>query len=188
MPRKYIYKLTAQDMTTYGGFQWKLGEWPAMLSGKGDLCGPGYYHAYEHPLLAVLHNPIHADIYNPRLYRCEYQGPLKRDCSLKCGVQCMRLMRQLRLPVVTTKTRVRYAILCSLAVYSDDEHYVAWARGWLSGQDRAADAAWAAARSAAWAAARSATWDKPIDLVALARKAVRDEAALQRRLAAAKEP
>lgn len=62
------YKLLTQDMTSYGGCQWVLDEWKE-TDGQGSLCGPGWLHYYAHPLLAVLHNPIHADIASPRLFR-----------------------------------------------------------------------------------------------------------------------
>src|SRR3989304_4485465 len=67
------YKLTDQQMRTYGDCQWTLGEWKE-TSGEGNLCGPGWLHFYTHPLLAALLNPIHANIQNPRLFRVEAEG------------------------------------------------------------------------------------------------------------------
>lgn len=48
-----------------------------------------------------------------------------------------------------------------------------WARAWLSGKDRSAPAAWAAARAAEWAA-EAAEWTEPqfVDILSCARRAV----------------
>jgi hypothetical protein len=56
------------------------------------------------------------------------------------------------LPEVTPVQRVAYGIYCSLAAYGDPD-YVGWAERWLSGEDRSADAAYAADSAAAYAAA-----------------------------------
>ena len=67
-----VYKLTSQQRLTHGGMKWpRKGFRPPRLTGEGGLCSPGWYHAYEHPLLAVLHNPIHGDIQNPRCFSIE---------------------------------------------------------------------------------------------------------------------
>src|SRR3990167_5115621 len=104
-----LYKLTDQDMRTHGGFQWELGK-RATASGQGELCGPGWIHAYEHPLLAVFHNPIHGKFQNPRAFVAEGGGRVKREDLTKCGVTELTLTRELSLPVVTLEHRVRYAI------------------------------------------------------------------------------
>ena len=148
---KTIYKLTDQNMRTYNGYQWKLNEWHE-TSGEGGLCGPGWLHGYEHPLLAVLHNPIHANIQEPRLFECEYAGELNRDGHMKCGVTRLRLVRELELPEITPEQRVAYAILCSKKV-CHEKAWNEWADSWLNGEDRsAASAARAAARAARVAA------------------------------------
>ena len=192
-----VYKLTEQNMTTHGGFRWEIGK-QATASGKGELCGPGWLHCYSDPLLAVLLNPIHAGIRNPRLFRAEASGESKHDHGLKSGYTKMTLVEEIPVPDVTTEQRVRFGILCSTKVYNDPT-YTSWAGGWLSGKDRsaaAAEAAWAAAeaaeatsRAASWAvrvsrASRAASWaawaaawaeraasQADIDLVAIAREA-----------------
>ena len=152
----YRYKLTTQDHTTHIGCAWKIGEWKK-TDGSGELCGPGWLHCYDHPLLAVLHNPIHADITNPVLWRVEVRGTEKRDYQIKSGWTQMRLVKTVKLPNITINQRIAYGIKCALAVYTD-KLFVNWAENWLSGKDRskesAARAAWAA--WAAWAAAEAA--------------------------------
>ena len=61
-----VYKLTTQKNQTYNGFQWEPDVWKE-TSGSGNLCGPGWLHAYSDPLVAAFMNPTHADISNPIL-------------------------------------------------------------------------------------------------------------------------
>lgn len=156
-----LFKLTDENGRTYGGTQWGKGV-THRAPGRGLLCSAGWVHAYEHPLLAVLLNPIHANFSNPRLWEAEGEVGI-RDGQLKCGTAELTTVREIPLPEVTTEIRVRFAILCALEVYKE-EGFVKWAQGWLSGEDRgveAARAAWAAAeaaQAAAQAAARAAEW------------------------------
>src|SRR5208283_2502037 len=174
-----VYKLTNRDMTTYVGFRWEIGK-QATASGKGDLCGPGWLHCYSDPLLAVLLNPIHANIENPRLFRAEAGGKSKHDQGLKSGYTKMTLVEEIPVPDVTTEQRVRFGILCSTKVYNDPT-YTSWAEGWLSGKERSAAAADAASVSAgaaraaawaAWAAARAARASRAVLAAGAAARAV----------------
>jgi len=157
-----LFKLTDRDGKTWGGAQWGPGV-SHSGTGKGELCGPGWIHAYEHPLIAVLLNPIHADFKTPRLWEAEGEVGL-RDGQIKCGCKTLTTVREIPLPAVTTEMRVRFAILCAKEVCAC-RSWNAWADRWLSGEDRseaaaedAAEAAWAAqaASWAAYAAARAA--------------------------------
>ena len=195
-----VYNLTGQDLTTHNGYPWTPGEWRE-TNGSGDLCGPGWLHHYSDPLLAVFLNPIHANIANPRLWEAEADGATLDDRGLKGGSARLRLVRELPLPAVSSVQRVAFGILCAMEV-PEDPTFTAWAERWLSGADRTAEAAawWTLAARAAWwalaaweaalaaeaaaaaaeaaaaaaAAARAAAaWvGKPLDLPALARKAM----------------
>ena len=190
-----LYKLTRQDNTTSGGTTL---EWGAGVShtatGPGTLlCSPDVIHAYTHPLLAVLLNPIHADYQNPKLWRCE-GDVVADDHGLKVGVKTLTTIEEIPLPIVTAEQRVKFAILCAKQVCKD-EKWNTWADKWLSGEDRteaaAGRAAQAAGRAAGWAveaaevaavaaeaaeaaaeAAVAAAARAPIDLIALAEQAV----------------
>ena len=160
MNEKIIYKLTDEKMQTRNGFQWTLGKWKS-APGKGELCTAGWIHTYSDPLLAVLHNPVHAEIALPRLFKGRARGKTLDDNGMKQGWQEVVLDEELLLPTITTEQWVRYGIFCALEVYHTDK-FVTWADGWLSGKDRsgaAARAAWAVAEAAAataWAAAKAA--------------------------------
>jgi len=161
-----LYKLTDEHDQTYNQTQW--GENVThTVNGEGELCGPGWIHAYTDPLLAVLLNPIHANFVNPHLWEAE--GEIgKTDHGLKVGGTKVTTLTRMALPVIMMEQRVRFAILCAKHVCGDTA-WNRWADDWLSGKDRAADAAWAAADAATraaeaaadvttWAATWTATW------------------------------
>ena len=146
-----LYKLSDSDGKTMNGTQWGPGV-SHSGTGKGGLCGPGWIHAYEHPLVAVLMNPIHASFKNPRLWEAEGEIAI-RDGQLKCGCKTLTTVREIPLPSITTEMRVRFAILCAKEVCADLS-WNAWADKWLSGEDRSVEAA----KAAAWASYDAAAW------------------------------
>ena len=178
-----VYKLTDKDGYTRRGknnqILWSPGV-TKKTSGKGDLCTAGWIHAYEHPILAVLHDPIHGKYgASARLWVCDtLDGKVKRDGQMKLGTSKLKVLKEIPLPKVTLDQKIAYAISCSLRVYAE-ESFVIWAEGWLSGKDRSraagVEAAWAGTR-AAWAAEASvaAEWatdvDVEIDLIDCARE------------------
>jgi len=142
------YKLTDQNMQTHNGCQWEIGAWKE-TNGDGELYGPGWLHCYAHPLLAMLHNPIHAEIATPRLWVVEVTGRQKTDGQMKEGWSRMRLVEEMPLPTVLAVQRVAYGILCALEVCSIVK-FRTWATAWLSGEDRSGGAAEQAALEAVW--------------------------------------
>ena len=154
-----LYKLTDRDGQTRNGTQWGPGV-SHSGTGEGELCGPGWIHAYEHPLIAVLMNPIHAIFKNPRLWVAEGEVGL-RDGQIKCGCKTLTTVREIPLPAVTTEMRVRFAILCAKEVCADPA-WNAWADKWLSGGDRtqAWASAWAARAAARAARARARAYER----------------------------
>ncbi len=151
---KQLCKLTDQNMKTHNGFQWELGKKEIIKKKGGNLCSDSYFHCYEHPLLSVLLNPMHADIKNPRLFLIEVGGKSKDDNGLKCGFKEMTLIEEIRLPEITINQRIAFGILCALQVYKE-ESFVKWANDWLHNVDRSkvsASAAYASASASASAA------------------------------------
>jgi hypothetical protein len=133
--RRKRYKLTDQKMQTRNSFQWELNKPAPALSGKGGLCSAGWYHFYTSPLLAVLLNPIHANISEPRLFEAEVGGKCKTDRGLKEGYTKGTLVKEIPLPVVTLTQKVAFGILCALEVYKKPS-FVKWAKDWLKNTDR----------------------------------------------------
>ena len=154
-----LYKLTTSAGKTRPGHHNECQWGPGIThqgAGKGDLCGPGYIHAYEHPLLAVLLNPIHADYNDPLLWECD--GDIaKRDHQLKVGCVSLTTVKTTPLPVITTEQRVKFGILCAIRVH-DNQSFNKWAQDWLSGNDRTTHAAHAAADAAEYAAEYAAAY------------------------------
>lgn len=107
------YKLTDANLCTHGGYQWTLGE-KRSTDGRGDLCGPGFLHFYLDPLLAVMLDPIHANIGGAaRLFRAKAGGTIRHDRGLKAGAASLTLLEEMPLPVVTTAQRVAFAKACA---------------------------------------------------------------------------
>lgn len=150
-----FYKLTDQNLQTRNGCQWAIGEWKE-TDGQGGLCGPGWLHCYNDPLVAVFMNPVHANISNPVLWEVEVSGECKDDHGLKCGWTKMRLVKRTRLPVISTEKLVEIVIHCAILSGYDEENFITWAIHWINGDDRSE----AAAEAAAWAAAQGAGGDQ----------------------------
>jgi hypothetical protein len=158
------WKLTDQKMQTYDGFRWKYGKWYSIDKSKrgGDLCSGSWFHCYDDKLLAALLNPAHADISNPRLFRCHVRGKRLFTYGDKYGFTMMMIPSgsEIDMPEITSNQRAAFAILCAKMVYKE-ARWNTWADAWLDGTDRSVSAAWAAsaasaARAAAWAAASAA--------------------------------
>ena len=142
------YKLTDQNMRTYKGFQWELGEEKRTTIFYSHLCSSSWLHYYHHPLLAILLNPLHGNIKNPRLFEVKALGKHLNDKGLKGGCTKMTLVKELTIPRITITQRTAFSILCALEVYTNI-NFITWANNWLNNVDRSANAAYAAADYAA---------------------------------------
>lgn len=128
-----LYKLTNSFGKTYKETQW--GENVThTASGSGELCGPGWLHAYTSPELAVLLNSIHANFNNPLLW--ESEGKIEKlDNGLKVGTTKLTTIKKIPLPVYSPIQKAAFNVLCTLEVYNKDP-FLNWALKWLSGEDR----------------------------------------------------
>src|SRR5260370_25546931 len=145
-----LYKLTDENGCTWGGMQWSVNVTNSATGDtKQNLCSDGWIHAYTHPLLAVLLNPIGANFDNPRLW--EAQGKVGKRAIDKVGCRTLTTVKELPLPYVTLTQRVAFGILATMQVYKA-KAFVTWAKRWLSNEDRTANAANAAAYAANTAA------------------------------------
>lgn len=150
-----VYKLTDQNICTYCGFQWIVNQWAPPLNGI-RLCTPGVYHAYHTAELALLLNPIHSNFRASRLWKAEVKGRIiDTDYGLKLGATEMRLLEEMPFTPPTAEQRITFALLCAKEVCRDPE-FTLFADSWVSGKDRTAATAEAAAR-AAWAE-QAAAW------------------------------
>ena len=161
------YKLTTQKITTHLGHPWEIGVKQTIETPGVRLCTTDVFHFYDSPELAILLNPIHANIPNPRLWEVAC-NQVAHD-GLKGGAKWMTLKKELPLPAISATQKVAFGIYCArdIAKYSDPS-WLAWADKWLSGADRSAasaarvaDAASAASAARATSAARvaGAVWE-----------------------------
>jgi hypothetical protein len=167
-----LYKLTDADSYTRRGqpeaVAWIPGAPPPKLDGT-ELCSAGVYHAYRTPEIAVFMDSIHA-AYLPGGLLWEADGDVVADDGTKVGCQSLTVHRVITPPVLPLAVRVRVAIYAVQRVMptSQCQSWHEWAHSWLSGTDRSAKAADAAARATARAvwlaadaearAAARATW------------------------------
>lgn len=166
------YKLTNKSNKTHSNTQW--GEnITHKAEGRGSaLCSTDVIHVYDHPLKAVMFNPIHANFKECNLWECKVRKVVADD-GLKVGVKQCTTTKQIDAPIITTNQRVRFAIYCALQI-NHDEKFETWANNWLLGKDRSARATARAAAGAAEAAARAARV-ATIDFVTLIKKAIKEE-------------
>ena len=107
------YKLTTQEGKTKNNTQW--GEnvtHEATGDIKQDLCSDAWIHAYTHPLLAALMNPVLSNIENPIHWEGKGEGEAKFE-PLKCGFRKFTTLRQIPLPEVTDVQKIAFGILCA---------------------------------------------------------------------------
>jgi len=164
-----LYKLTDQNGNTQNETNWipKITHEKQSCSNP-ELCSANVYHAYTNANLALLLNPIHADISSPRMFECS--GDIAVSDWGKVGCFKITSKKELHLPTWYTnqetrkQVQVMFAILCAESVlrvyetYSDDprpRRAIEAAKEYLKYQTTDA-AAYAAARAAAWAAALAA--------------------------------
>lgn len=133
-----LYKLTNEDGQTRKHTQWGIGV-THRATGKNDwLYTDGVIHAYEDLIVGAFIYPTHVPYHNPRLWLSESEV-VSRD-PLSVGVKSLTTLYEIEMPTVTTEMRIRLAILATLKVVSDAV-FVAWANGWISGEDRTEESA-----------------------------------------------
>lgn len=137
-----LFKLTDRDGFTRRGEhnQTLWGEGVSHTAiGIGGLCSSGLIHAYTGAALALLLNPLHANISQPRLWEAEGRI-VATDNGLKVGCKTLTTVREIEVPEVSPEDRVKFAIYCALETHKD-EGFKRWAEAWISGKDRSSYAA-----------------------------------------------
>src|ERR1017187_340747 len=122
-----LCKLTTQDLTTHNGFSIPIdGTWfyPKDLESEPKPCSNTVLHYYKHPLLAVVLNPIHANIESPRLFAIEIDREVGTD-GLKCWSRAQRVVGELVLPVITLEQRVAFAIYVAEPLFNQNKVWIA---------------------------------------------------------------
>ena len=172
-PPVKMYKLVTQEMTTQNNTKWEIGVTNKAIRPGNEMCSNQVLHCYSDPRLAVLFNPVHANIANPILMEIAC-SPIVNTDGLKHACKEQTPIKIIELPKITLNQRVAFAIKCALLVYKAVD-FVTWAEKWLSGEDRTAYAAAYAARAAA-DAARAAAYAARAAAAAYAARAAADAA------------
>jgi len=199
-----LYKLTNKNGCTQGNTQWGIGVTHELkATEKPRLCTKDVLHAYKNINLALLLNPNHANISNPKIWEAE--GKIVVEDYGKVGCFKLTTTKELSCPdwYIDDKKRrrvqVQFAVLCAESVlhiyenqYPDDNRprkAIEAAQNYLKKPSNAAakaayeayeayEAAYAA--YAAYAAANAAAYaakaaNVEIDFCALADQAVKME-------------
>lgn len=140
------YKLLTQEMTSHNYTTWEIGV-PITIAKEGvEMCSDQVLHCYNHPLLAVIFNSIHADILNPKLFEISVDKIVNTD-GLKFASKSQTLIKEISLPEITLEEKIEFAIKVVKLVYKD-ELWNSWADAWLSGEDCSKNSARTAALAA----------------------------------------
>ncbi len=129
------YKLLTQGMQSHGGLQWTIGCTHTAQEPGNKMCSPQVLHCYSHPLMAVMFNPIHANIDNPRLFEIETSEIINQDFS-KLACKSQTLIKEIPLPTLSDEQRQEVAIRCAMLLPDAPQEWTTWANDWLSGKDR----------------------------------------------------
>ena len=146
------YKLTDAEGYTrkgkYGETKWDKHAQTRVTNGKGDLCTHGWTHVYTHPILAEFLDPIHGQYGScSKLISVNVSGRCKKDRGLKEGWTKVSFRSHKTRQKVSSVQVIAFGILCAIKVYKKPEFQL-WAKNWLSGKDRSANAATHAAYAA----------------------------------------
>ncbi len=125
MTEETLFKLTTRDGYTRKGYNnallWEVGKSHEITWPGNRLCTGDVIHAYTGVALALLLNPIHAGILNPRLFECR-GAVVATDNGLKVGVKKLTVVRELPVPKVTNRQHVIFAILCAQDAQDATKH------------------------------------------------------------------
>lgn len=138
--RGVYYKVTDVDGESLGGMSWRPGRTNRATGPGAELCSNGVLHAYASRELAAIMHPSHVMYLGP-LRMFEVSGvPVCGDAT-KVGFKSLKVLREIDFPKKPTRTQAQaFAVLTALTVVRDRE-FRAWAKKWLSGEDRSARAA-----------------------------------------------
>ena len=103
------YKLIDKDGYTRRGLEgetyWLDGEMKIAKGTGQSLCSDDVIHFYDHPYLAVISNPIQANIDNPRLIEIEIDKAIVAD-GLTGGCKQARFIKEITPPVITLEEKI----------------------------------------------------------------------------------
>jgi len=113
------YKLTDPKGQTYGFTQWGPGIRHIAVGSEHKFCTADLIHFYDDPHLAEIFNPMHGRFgYGKRMWEIAVEGQVYSDHGTKFGAKAVTTICEVNVPIVTTKQRVEFAILCAQTAFS----------------------------------------------------------------------
>lgn len=118
-----LYKLTDKNGRTQNNIQWgkKITHSIPLEKQSKNLCTNGLLHAYKDIRLALLLNPIHANIFPFQLWEAKGDNIIAEDWG-KVGCYSLTIIRKISLPdwyqdiKIRKRVQILFAILCAEAV------------------------------------------------------------------------
>src|SRR3990167_10598772 len=86
-----LWKFTDENDQTRGGMQWGENVTHGPTSGEGNLCAPGWLHAYVDLRLGVMVSPVHLSFTAQHLWEAE--GEVGKTDGLKVGGRTLTTFR-----------------------------------------------------------------------------------------------
>lgn len=123
-----------QEMTSRNDLKWEMGVPNTITKPGNQMCSDEVLHCYNHPVLAVIYNPIHVDIEHPRLFEINVDEIVATD-GLKFASKSQTLIEELPLPIVTLDQKIEFGIR-AVKLVCEEKAWNIWADKWLSGEDR----------------------------------------------------
>ena len=133
-----LYKLTNQNHCSYGNTKWGA-RVTHQVRWMNEMCEYGCLHAYRSREIAALLYPAHVRYKEPVPWLA--RGVVRLDDGTKVGCARLTTIRRTKLPEVTHVNRVSFAILCAMDTREGllNDKWRAWAKRWLSDEDRSYD-------------------------------------------------
>lgn len=124
-----LYKLTDEKHQTKNECQWGKDVTHSVEEGSRNakLCSSGVIHACQNPNLALLLNPMHANISNPVLWEAE--GEIVVEDWEKVGCHELTTTRQMDLPGWYTDLGNRKQVMVQFAVFCAESVLAQFERG-----------------------------------------------------------
>lgn len=99
-----LYKLTTSCGKTRKSWnnekQWGEGvKHRATGDKRKGLCSDAYIHAYEHPIIALIMNPVHANFHNPLLWEAQGRIIVRSDDG-KVGCRSLTTIKRIEKPKI----------------------------------------------------------------------------------------
>lgn len=129
-----LYKLTSSDMLTRNNTHWGINITHKLPKKKEyTFCSGDVIHAYVSPNLATIMDCMHGK-FLPKAILWECEGNIVINDGIKIGCTELTTLYQVKIPTITLRQKVTFAIKCVQHIYKDP-NWNKWANHWLRDED-----------------------------------------------------